>query len=148
MFLINCVMKDPPPLGEHESSFSIICRSCMESFRKNLCDHREYRCSPFILWPDEGYIRPVTFWVVGDFDSPSGRQLLSDAIRHMVWDSSFHLFCDSSSLKRLQRIMSCGNGLIFLVVKGQRGITHDIFSLNLDYLHQIWGTQAHWRPDN
>lgn len=34
---------------------------------------------------DDGYIRPVTFWVVGDFDQPSGRQLLYDAIRHMVW---------------------------------------------------------------
>uniref|UniRef100_A0A4W6ECI8 UDP-glucose ceramide glucosyltransferase-like 1 n=1 Tax=Lates calcarifer TaxID=8187 RepID=A0A4W6ECI8_LATCA len=32
---------------------------------------------------DDGYIRPVTFWVVGDFDKPSGRQLLYDAIRHM-----------------------------------------------------------------
>lgn len=37
------------------------------------------------LWfSDDGYIRPVTFWVVGDFDKPSGRQLLYDAIRHMV----------------------------------------------------------------
>lgn len=35
---------------------------------------------------DDGYIRPVTFWVVGDFDSPSGRQLLYDGIRHMVED--------------------------------------------------------------
>ncbi|TNN36569.1 UDP-glucose:glycoprotein glucosyltransferase 1 [Liparis tanakae] len=33
---------------------------------------------------DDGYIRPVTFWVVGDFDTPPGRQLLYDAIRHMV----------------------------------------------------------------
>ncbi|KAM8834331.1 UDP-glucose:glycoprotein glucosyltransferase 1 isoform 1-T1 [Synchiropus picturatus] len=32
---------------------------------------------------DEGVIRPVTFWVVGDFDQPAGRQLLYDAIRHM-----------------------------------------------------------------
>lgn len=40
----------------------------------------------FIPTSDEGYIRPVTFWVVGDFDSPSGRQLLYDAIRHMVED--------------------------------------------------------------
>uniref|UniRef100_A0A4W6E8G9 UDP-glucose ceramide glucosyltransferase-like 1 n=1 Tax=Lates calcarifer TaxID=8187 RepID=A0A4W6E8G9_LATCA len=33
---------------------------------------------------NDGYIRPVTFWVVGDFDKPSGRQLLYDAIRHMT----------------------------------------------------------------
>uniref|UniRef100_A0A672NPY6 UDP-glucose ceramide glucosyltransferase-like 1 n=1 Tax=Sinocyclocheilus grahami TaxID=75366 RepID=A0A672NPY6_SINGR len=32
---------------------------------------------------DDGIIRPVTFWVVGDFDQPSGRQLMYDAIRHM-----------------------------------------------------------------
>uniref|UniRef100_A0A672NQ95 UDP-glucose ceramide glucosyltransferase-like 1 n=1 Tax=Sinocyclocheilus grahami TaxID=75366 RepID=A0A672NQ95_SINGR len=31
----------------------------------------------------DGIIRPVTFWVVGDFDQPSGRQLMYDAIRHM-----------------------------------------------------------------
>lgn len=38
-----------------------------------------------LLWfPDDGFIRPVTFWVVGDFDKPSGRQLLYDAIKHMV----------------------------------------------------------------
>lgn len=37
-----------------------------------------------LLSLDDSYIRPVTFWVVGDFDSPSGRQLLYDAIRHMV----------------------------------------------------------------
>uniref|UniRef100_H2UQ26 UDP-glucose ceramide glucosyltransferase-like 1 n=1 Tax=Takifugu rubripes TaxID=31033 RepID=H2UQ26_TAKRU len=40
---------------------------------------------------DEGYIRPVTFWVVGDFDSPSGRQLLSDAIRHMKTSTNVRL---------------------------------------------------------
>ncbi|XP_015216779.2 UDP-glucose:glycoprotein glucosyltransferase 1 isoform X1 [Lepisosteus oculatus] len=32
---------------------------------------------------DDSYIRPVTFWVVGDFDHPSGRQLLYDSIKHM-----------------------------------------------------------------
>uniref|UniRef100_A0A2K6P8Y8 UDP-glucose ceramide glucosyltransferase-like 1 n=2 Tax=Rhinopithecus roxellana TaxID=61622 RepID=A0A2K6P8Y8_RHIRO len=31
---------------------------------------------------DDSFIRPVTFWIVGDFDSPSGRQLLYDAIKH------------------------------------------------------------------
>lgn len=36
------------------------------------------------VFTDDGIIRPVTFWVVGDFDQPSGRQLLYDAIRHMV----------------------------------------------------------------
>ncbi|XP_033883583.3 UDP-glucose:glycoprotein glucosyltransferase 1-like isoform X1 [Acipenser ruthenus] len=32
---------------------------------------------------DDTYIRPVTFWIVGDFDQPSGRQLLYDSIKHM-----------------------------------------------------------------
>uniref|UniRef100_A0A452TRP9 UDP-glucose ceramide glucosyltransferase-like 1 n=1 Tax=Ursus maritimus TaxID=29073 RepID=A0A452TRP9_URSMA len=31
---------------------------------------------------NDSFIRPVTFWIVGDFDSPSGRQLLYDAIKH------------------------------------------------------------------
>uniref|UniRef100_A0A8C0J494 UDP-glucose ceramide glucosyltransferase-like 1 n=1 Tax=Chelonoidis abingdonii TaxID=106734 RepID=A0A8C0J494_CHEAB len=29
-----------------------------------------------------GISQPVTFWIVGDFDKPSGRQLLYDAIKH------------------------------------------------------------------
>ncbi|XP_017270490.1 UDP-glucose:glycoprotein glucosyltransferase 1 isoform X1 [Kryptolebias marmoratus] len=40
---------------------------------------------------DDGYIRPVTFWVVGDFDTPSGRQLLYDAIRHMKTSNNVRL---------------------------------------------------------
>ncbi|KAI3367586.1 hypothetical protein L3Q82_026430 [Scortum barcoo] len=40
---------------------------------------------------DDGYIRPVTFWVVGDFDMPSGRQLLYDAIRHMKTSNNVRL---------------------------------------------------------
>uniref|UniRef100_A0A3P9NG26 UDP-glucose ceramide glucosyltransferase-like 1 n=1 Tax=Poecilia reticulata TaxID=8081 RepID=A0A3P9NG26_POERE len=40
---------------------------------------------------DDGYIRPVTFWVVGDFDKPSGRQLLYDAIRHMKSSNNVRL---------------------------------------------------------
>lgn len=43
---------------------------------------------------DDGYIRPVTFWVVGDFDRPSGRKLLYDAIRHMVWRLLDYKLCD------------------------------------------------------
>uniref|UniRef100_A0A8D2IVX3 UDP-glucose ceramide glucosyltransferase-like 1 n=1 Tax=Varanus komodoensis TaxID=61221 RepID=A0A8D2IVX3_VARKO len=31
---------------------------------------------------DDSFIRPVTFWIVGDFGKPSGRQLLYDAIKH------------------------------------------------------------------
>ncbi|KAI1882729.1 hypothetical protein AGOR_G00237940 [Albula goreensis] len=37
------------------------------------------------------YIRPVTFWVVGDFDQPSGRQLLYDSIRHMKTSNNVRL---------------------------------------------------------
>uniref|UniRef100_A0AAQ6AGL4 UDP-glucose ceramide glucosyltransferase-like 1 n=1 Tax=Amphiprion ocellaris TaxID=80972 RepID=A0AAQ6AGL4_AMPOC len=45
-----------------------------------------------LLWlSDDGYIRPVTFWVVGDFDKPSGRQLLYDAIRHMKTSNNVRL---------------------------------------------------------
>ncbi|KAL1021949.1 hypothetical protein UPYG_G00020290 [Umbra pygmaea] len=40
---------------------------------------------------DDGYIRPVTFWIVGDFDQPSGRQLLYDAIRHMKTSNNVRL---------------------------------------------------------
>uniref|UniRef100_A0A672IV37 UDP-glucose ceramide glucosyltransferase-like 1 n=1 Tax=Salarias fasciatus TaxID=181472 RepID=A0A672IV37_SALFA len=40
---------------------------------------------------NDGYIRPVTFWVVGDFDRPSGRQLLYDAIRHMKTSNNVRL---------------------------------------------------------
>uniref|UniRef100_A0A673I2L8 UDP-glucose ceramide glucosyltransferase-like 1 n=1 Tax=Sinocyclocheilus rhinocerous TaxID=307959 RepID=A0A673I2L8_9TELE len=39
----------------------------------------------------DGIIRPVTFWVVGDFDQPSGRQLLYDAIRHMKTSNNVRL---------------------------------------------------------
>ncbi|XP_063771592.1 UDP-glucose:glycoprotein glucosyltransferase 1 isoform X2 [Pseudophryne corroboree] len=31
---------------------------------------------------DDSFVRPVTFWIVGDFDKPSGRQVLYDAIKH------------------------------------------------------------------
>ncbi|XP_036410069.1 UDP-glucose:glycoprotein glucosyltransferase 1 isoform X2 [Megalops cyprinoides] len=40
---------------------------------------------------DDSYIRPVTFWVVGDFDHPSGRQLLYDSIRHMKTSNNVRL---------------------------------------------------------
>ncbi|XP_041954806.1 UDP-glucose:glycoprotein glucosyltransferase 1 isoform X1 [Alosa sapidissima] len=40
---------------------------------------------------DDGIIRPVTFWVVGDFDQPSGRQMLYDAIRHMKSSNNVRL---------------------------------------------------------
>uniref|UniRef100_A0A8D3E4T7 UDP-glucose ceramide glucosyltransferase-like 1 n=1 Tax=Scophthalmus maximus TaxID=52904 RepID=A0A8D3E4T7_SCOMX len=40
---------------------------------------------------NDGYVRPVTFWVVGDFDKPSGRQLLYDAIRHMKTSNNVRL---------------------------------------------------------
>ncbi|KAK2891958.1 UDP-glucose:glycoprotein glucosyltransferase 1 isoform X2 [Channa argus] len=40
---------------------------------------------------DDAFIRPVTFWVVGDFDKPSGRQLLYDAIRHMKTSNNVRL---------------------------------------------------------
>uniref|UniRef100_A0AAY4AMJ7 UDP-glucose ceramide glucosyltransferase-like 1 n=1 Tax=Denticeps clupeoides TaxID=299321 RepID=A0AAY4AMJ7_9TELE len=43
------------------------------------------------LFSDDGFIRPVTFWVVGDFDQPSGRQLLYDAIRQMKTSNNVRL---------------------------------------------------------
>ncbi|XP_066475545.1 UDP-glucose:glycoprotein glucosyltransferase 1 isoform X2 [Tiliqua scincoides] len=36
----------------------------------------------YLTKKDESFVRPVTFWIVGDFDKPSGRQLLYDAIKH------------------------------------------------------------------
>uniref|UniRef100_A0A8C5TLI5 UDP-glucose ceramide glucosyltransferase-like 1 n=1 Tax=Malurus cyaneus samueli TaxID=2593467 RepID=A0A8C5TLI5_9PASS len=38
----------------------------------------------FLIITDDSFVRPVTFWIVGDFDKPSGRQLLYDAIKHQV----------------------------------------------------------------
>lgn len=52
---------------------------------------------------EEGYIRPVTFWVVGDFDKPSGRQLLYDAIRHMVRKSLIFL-------RRVEKVIKKNSG--------------------------------------
>lgn len=40
--------------------------------------------SIFLIIADDSFVRPVTFWIVGDFDKPSGRQLLYDAIKHQV----------------------------------------------------------------
>uniref|UniRef100_A0A8C9VF33 UDP-glucose ceramide glucosyltransferase-like 1 n=1 Tax=Scleropages formosus TaxID=113540 RepID=A0A8C9VF33_SCLFO len=40
---------------------------------------------------NDGIIRPVTFWVVGDFDQPTGRQLLYDAIKHMKTSNNVRL---------------------------------------------------------
>ncbi|KAK7904184.1 hypothetical protein WMY93_016791 [Mugilogobius chulae] len=40
---------------------------------------------------DDGFIRPVTYWVVADFDTPSGRKLLYDAIRHMKSSNNVRL---------------------------------------------------------
>uniref|UniRef100_A0A8C5N033 UDP-glucose ceramide glucosyltransferase-like 1 n=1 Tax=Leptobrachium leishanense TaxID=445787 RepID=A0A8C5N033_9ANUR len=31
---------------------------------------------------DDSFVRPITFWIAGDFDKPSGRQILYDAIKH------------------------------------------------------------------
>uniref|UniRef100_A0A8B9TEP3 UDP-glucose ceramide glucosyltransferase-like 1 n=1 Tax=Anas platyrhynchos TaxID=8839 RepID=A0A8B9TEP3_ANAPL len=39
-------------------------------------------CTPPFFSADDSFVRPVTFWIVGDFDKPSGRQLLYDAIKH------------------------------------------------------------------
>ncbi|KAI4886186.1 hypothetical protein NFI96_032341, partial [Prochilodus magdalenae] len=61
---------------------------------------------------DDGVIRPVTFWVVGDFDHPSGRHLLYDAIRHMKTSNNVRLGLinnpvesPSSSTARIARAM-------------------------------------------
>ncbi|KAG8445575.1 hypothetical protein GDO86_010376 [Hymenochirus boettgeri] len=32
---------------------------------------------------DDAFVRPVTFWIVGDFDKPTGRQLLYNAMKHL-----------------------------------------------------------------
>uniref|UniRef100_A0A671YRX9 UDP-glucose ceramide glucosyltransferase-like 1 n=1 Tax=Sparus aurata TaxID=8175 RepID=A0A671YRX9_SPAAU len=61
-----------------------------------LCSVDAVTCSDSLCFflcglSDDGYIRPVTFWVVGDFDKPSGRQLLYDAIRHMKTSNNVRL---------------------------------------------------------
>ncbi|XP_051553094.1 UDP-glucose:glycoprotein glucosyltransferase 1-like [Myxocyprinus asiaticus] len=45
----------------------------------------------YLTKKDDSIIHPVTFWVVGDFDQPSGRQLLYDAIRHMKTSNTVRL---------------------------------------------------------
>ncbi|XP_006877381.1 PREDICTED: UDP-glucose:glycoprotein glucosyltransferase 1 [Chrysochloris asiatica] len=40
---------------------------------------------------DDSFIRPITFWIVGDFDRPSGRQLLYDAIKHQKSSNNVRL---------------------------------------------------------
>ncbi|XP_043926163.1 UDP-glucose:glycoprotein glucosyltransferase 1 [Protopterus annectens] len=37
----------------------------------------------YLTKKDESFVRPVTFWIVGDFDKPSGRQLLYNAVKHL-----------------------------------------------------------------
>uniref|UniRef100_A0A8C3LXR4 UDP-glucose ceramide glucosyltransferase-like 1 n=1 Tax=Chrysolophus pictus TaxID=9089 RepID=A0A8C3LXR4_CHRPC len=44
--------------------------------------HLQLFLPPFCSSTDDSFVRPVTFWIVGDFDKPSGRQLLYDAIKH------------------------------------------------------------------
>uniref|UniRef100_A0A8C9EZ80 UDP-glucose glycoprotein glucosyltransferase 1 n=1 Tax=Pavo cristatus TaxID=9049 RepID=A0A8C9EZ80_PAVCR len=44
--------------------------------------HLQLFLPPFFSSADDSFVRPVTFWIVGDFDKPSGRQLLYDAIKH------------------------------------------------------------------
>ena len=41
---------------------------------------------------DEDAVHPVTIWVVGDFDHPSGRELLYSAIKHVVSETHFHYY--------------------------------------------------------
>uniref|UniRef100_A0A8C4X676 UDP-glucose ceramide glucosyltransferase-like 1 n=1 Tax=Erpetoichthys calabaricus TaxID=27687 RepID=A0A8C4X676_ERPCA len=45
----------------------------------------------YLTKKDDSYIRPVTFWIVGDFDKRSGRQLLYDAIKHMKSSNNVRL---------------------------------------------------------
>lgn len=40
---------------------------------------------------DEDLIYAVTIWIVADFDRPDGRQLLSNALKHLV--SSLQFLC-------------------------------------------------------
>ncbi|KAG8580308.1 hypothetical protein GDO81_007237 [Engystomops pustulosus] len=40
---------------------------------------------------DDSFVRPVTFWIVGDFDKPSGRQLLYDAIKHQKTSNNIRI---------------------------------------------------------
>ena len=60
---------------------------------------------------DDSFIRPVTFWIVGDFDSPSGRQLLYDAIKHQASISYFSL-CLCLRLQYLHEHLCADNILV------------------------------------
>ncbi|XP_043557860.1 UDP-glucose:glycoprotein glucosyltransferase 1 isoform X2 [Chiloscyllium plagiosum] len=38
---------------------------------------------PYLSKRDDKYIRPLTFWIIGDFDDSSGRQLLYESLKHL-----------------------------------------------------------------
>nr|XP_003478678.1 UDP-glucose:glycoprotein glucosyltransferase 1 [Cavia porcellus] len=71
---------------------------------------------------DDSFIRPVTFWIVGDFDSASGRQLLYDAIKHQGMD--FSLFKEVFESSKMDFILShavyCRD--VLKLNKGQRAV--------------------------
>ncbi|XP_069829133.1 UDP-glucose:glycoprotein glucosyltransferase 1 isoform X2 [Dendropsophus ebraccatus] len=45
----------------------------------------------YLTKKDDSFVRPVTFWIVGDFDTPSGRQLLYDAIKHQKTSNNIRI---------------------------------------------------------
>ncbi|XP_051873658.1 UDP-glucose:glycoprotein glucosyltransferase 1 isoform X2 [Pristis pectinata] len=40
---------------------------------------------------DDKYIRPLTFWIIGDFDDSSGRQLLYESLKHLKSSNNLRL---------------------------------------------------------
>ena len=60
--------------------------------KHRMCFFPSHSICCFCFSIDDSFIRPVTFWIVGDFDSPPGRQLLYDAIKHQASIYDFILY--------------------------------------------------------
>ncbi|XP_010566515.1 PREDICTED: UDP-glucose:glycoprotein glucosyltransferase 1 isoform X3 [Haliaeetus leucocephalus] len=76
----------------------------------------------YLTKKDDSFVRPVTFWIVGDFDKPSGRQLLYDAIKHQGMD--INIFKEAFESPKVDFILShaiyCRD--VLKLKKGQRAV--------------------------
>lgn len=90
----------------------IISFTCSDCMRKAHMSFPSAHMSVLLWLADDSIIRPVTFWVVGDFDQPSGRQLLYDAIRHMVGQSCLCHPIVHKTLYSLQNLVAKMKGIV------------------------------------
>uniref|UniRef100_A0A8D2L931 UDP-glucose ceramide glucosyltransferase-like 1 n=1 Tax=Varanus komodoensis TaxID=61221 RepID=A0A8D2L931_VARKO len=65
------------------ASPSVILFTCLIYTPANMCY--------LLVFSDDNVIYPVTIWIVADFDKPDGRQLLSNALKHLKTSSHIQL---------------------------------------------------------